>query len=104
MQPTMPAWYAVDVRITGTSPTVYYRSGKQKGEVKSGGWSGCIYESPTHYYLADIQGITSEAHCVSVVSAPFKRMCEALEDAGYTDVEVHVFTVPFGSNPDIHKQ
>lgn len=75
------------------TPVVLWRHGKNKGKPKeSAGWT-LLYDSPTHIYDANIQGIRNEKACESIVRDSFRRMVKALEDAGYTEVTVSVSAV-----------
>jgi hypothetical protein len=98
---TMFPWYSVYVRVVATTPVVHYRSGKQKGEVKSGGWAGTFLETPTFFLNADVQGIVDEAHAAQIAAdivAPEKYL-KALEELGYTDVERFVHCVGLNFTP-----
>lgn len=87
--------YTVYVIVNATTPIVYYRSGKRKGEVKSGGLQSKVLETPTFFLSAAAQGIENEEQATEIASdiAFSKRFHESLVQLGYTEIECWVHCV-----------
>lgn len=86
-------YFIVTVRIHAMTPVVLWRHGGKKGKPKEPAWHRTLYDSPTHIYDANIQGIRNEKACEAIVRDSFRHMVKALEDAGYTEVTVSVSAV-----------
>jgi len=91
--------FAVNVRIIGKTPVETYRHGPRKGEPKETAWDIVLYESPTHYYDASVQGIRNEKACESIVRKPYDKLVSVLQTAGYTEVRVVVSAVGVNYDP-----